>query len=69
MATNSNYILGLTRKNQQRSRKVALLQQAITAGLESDDAGELDMQAIKQQARIKLSFLHPEPRVEPLYDS
>lgn len=52
-ANNSDYIRDLIRRDQQRVEKLALLQEAITAGLESGDAGVLDMQAIKKQARIK----------------
>ena len=52
-ANNSDYIRDLIRKDQQRAEKLAVLQQAITAGLESGDAGVLDMQAIKQRARAK----------------
>ena len=52
-ANNSDYIRDLIRKDQQRAEKMALLQQAITAGLDSEDAGALDMQAIKKQARAK----------------
>ena len=52
-ANNSDYIRDLIRKDQQQAEKLVMLQQAITAGLESGDAGELNMQAIKQQARAK----------------
>lgn len=52
-ANNSDYIRDLIRKDQQRVEKLAILQQAIAAGLESGDAGVLDMQAIKRQARAK----------------
>lgn len=52
-ANNSDYIRDLIRKDQQRAEKLTVLQQAITAGLESGDAGVLDMQEIKQKARLK----------------
>jgi len=52
-ANNSDYIRDLIRKDQQRMEKLAVLQQAITAGLESGDAGVLDTQVIKRQARAK----------------
>lgn len=52
-ANNSDYVRDLIRKDQLHAQKQAMLQQAITAGLESGDAGALDMQAIKQQARAK----------------
>lgn len=52
-ANNSDYVRDLIRKDQQRAEKQAVLQQAITAGLESGNSGELNMQAIKQRARAK----------------
>lgn len=52
-ANNSDYIRDLIRKDQQRTQKQVQLQQAIVAGIESGDAGALDMQAIKQKARVK----------------
>lgn len=52
-ANNSDYVRDLIRQDQLRTNKLAVLQQAITAGLESGDAGELDMQGIKQLARAK----------------
>ncbi len=54
-ANNSDYIRDLIRKDQQRAEKLAILQQAVTAGLDRGDAGALDMQAVKQQARGKAS--------------
>ena len=41
------------RQDQLRAEKEALLQQAITIGLESAEAGPLDMLSIKRQARAK----------------
>lgn len=52
-ANNSDYVRDLIRQDQLRTNKLAVLQQAITDGLESGEAGELDMQNIKQQARAK----------------
>lgn len=52
-ANNSDYVRDLIRQDQMRTNKLAALQQAITAGFESGEAGELDMQSIKQQARVK----------------
>ena len=52
-ANNSDYVRDLIRQDQLRTNKLAVLQQAITAGLESGEAGELDMPNIKQQARAK----------------
>ena len=51
-ANNSDYIRDLILKDQQRSAKLEVLQQAITAGINSGDAGVLDIQSIKRQARI-----------------
>lgn len=50
-ANNSDYVRDLIRKDQQRAVKLKVLQEAITKGLESGNAGELDMEAIKRQAR------------------
>lgn len=52
-ANNSDYVRDLIRQDKLRISKLDSLQQAITAGLESGEAGELDMQSIKQQARTK----------------
>ncbi len=52
-ANNSYYVRDLIRQDKLRISKLDALQQAITAGLESGEAGELDMQSIKQQARAK----------------
>lgn len=45
----------LIRKDQLRKDKIKTLQQTITQGLESGDAGELDIDDIKQKAREKLN--------------
>lgn len=50
-ANNSDYVRDLIRKDQQRAEKQRILQAAITEGLNSGDAGALDMAAIKQAAR------------------
>ena len=50
-ANNSDYVRDLIRKDQQKTDKLKLLQQAITEGIESGDTGKLDMAAIKQKAR------------------
>lgn len=52
-ANNSDYVRDLIRKDQLRAEKMAVLQQAITEGVDSGNAGLLDMQLIKQQARAK----------------
>lgn len=50
-ASSSDYVRDLIRKDQEEKDKLAALQTAITLGLESGDAGELDMDAIKRKAR------------------
>ena len=50
-ASSSDYVRDLIRKDQERKEKLAALQAAITSGVESDGAGNLDMEAIKQSAR------------------
>ena len=50
-ASSSDYVRDLIRKDQEEKDKLAALQAAITLGIESDDAGELDMDAIKKKAR------------------
>jgi antitoxin ParD1/3/4 len=50
-ANNSDYVRDLIRKDQQRATKLEALQDAITKGIESGSAGELDMDAIKRKAR------------------
>lgn len=52
-ANGSDYIRDLIRKDQTNAHKLAAMQQAITDGIVSGDAGILDMQSIKRQARIK----------------
>lgn len=52
-ANNSDYVRDLIRRDQQRNEKLKTLQQAITKGFDSGDAGELDMNAIKLKARQK----------------
>lgn len=50
-ASSSDYVRDLIRKDQQEKDKFAALQAAITRGIESGQAGELDMQSIKRKAR------------------
>lgn len=57
-ANNSDYMRDLIRKDQQRTEKLKILQEAITKGLESDSAGELDIQAIKQKAKQRAGLGH-----------
>jgi antitoxin ParD1/3/4 len=50
-ASSSDYVRDLIRKDQEEKDKLAALQAAITLGIESGDAGELDMDAIKKKAK------------------
>ena len=50
-ASSSDYVRDLIRKDQEEKDKLVALQAAITAGVESNEAGELDMESIKQKAR------------------
>ncbi|MDE0510659.1 MAG: type II toxin-antitoxin system ParD family antitoxin [Gammaproteobacteria bacterium] len=50
-ASSSDYVRDLIRKDQQDKKKLAALQYAITQGIMSSHAGELDVKAIKQKAR------------------
>lgn len=50
-ASSSDYVRDLIRKDQEEKDKLAALQAAITLGIESGEAGELDMEAIKKKAR------------------
>lgn len=52
-ANNSDYVRDLIRKDQQRNSKIQALKSAITAGIESGDAGALDVSVIKKKARQK----------------
>ena len=55
-SNNSDYVRDLIRKDQLREEKLKVMQQAITEGLKSGDAGVLDMQAIKKKARAKVGL-------------
>ena len=53
-ASSSDYVRDLIRKDQEDKEdkdKLAALQAAISLGIESGEAGELDMAAIKKKAR------------------
>lgn len=50
-ASSSDYVRDLIRKDQERKDKLAALQAAITLGVESGEAGKLDMGAIKRKAK------------------
>lgn len=50
-SNNSDYVRDLIRKDQLRSQKMQAMQNTISAGIESGDAGALDMNKIKEKAR------------------
>lgn len=50
-SNNSDYVRDSIRRDERRAEKLRTLQQAITKGLNSADAGMLDMNEIKQEAR------------------
>ena len=50
-ASTSDYVRDLIRKDQNQQDKLLALQAAITLGIESGDAGDLDIQSIKQTAK------------------
>jgi putative addiction module antidote protein, CC2985 family len=52
-ANNSDYVRDLIRRDQLRSAKHVILQQAITAGMDSGKAGAVDIAEIKKRARKK----------------
>ncbi|WP_345424746.1 type II toxin-antitoxin system ParD family antitoxin [Halioxenophilus aromaticivorans] len=52
-ANNSVYIRDLIRKDQRRADKIKALQASIDEGFASGDDGELDIEAIKQEARLR----------------
>ena len=58
-ASSSDYVRDLIRKDQEEKDKLAALQAAITLGVESNEAGELDMESIKQKARKLAGFDTP----------
>lgn len=50
-ASSSDYVRDLIRRDQTEKDKLAALQAAITLGIESGDAGVLDMEGLKKRAR------------------
>ena len=50
-ASSSDYVRDLIRKDQQERDKLAALQAAISLGIESAQAGELDIESIKRKAK------------------
>ena len=55
----SRYLRDLIRKDQQDREKLAAFQAATTHGIESGQAGELDMESIKQKARRLAGLENP----------
>ena len=50
-ASSSDYVRDLIRKDQGQQDKLLALQAAITLGIESGNAGELDIESIKRKAK------------------
>ena len=50
-ASSSDYVRDLIRKDQQQRDKLAALQAAIALGMESGQAGDLDIDSIKRKAK------------------
>ena len=50
-ASSSDYVRDLIRKDQQQRDKLAALQATITLGMESAQAGDLDIDSIKRRAK------------------
>ena len=50
-ASSSDYVRDLIRKDQQQRDKLAALQAAIALGMESVQAGDLDIDSIKRKAK------------------
>ena len=46
-----DYVSDLIRQDRRRHDKLAALQEAIRIGVESGDAGEMDIESIKREAR------------------
>ena len=51
-ASSSDYMRDLIRKDQEEKNRLAALQAAITLGIESGEAGNLDMDIIKKKAGL-----------------
>jgi len=51
-ASSSDYVRDLIRRDQNQQDKFLALQAAITLGIESGSAGELDIESIKQKAKL-----------------
>ena len=55
-ASSSDYVRDLIRKDQKQQDKLMALQAAITLGIESGRAGELDIESIKRKAKELAGF-------------
>ncbi len=58
-ASSSDYVRDLIRKDQQEKDKLTALQAAITLGIESGQAGELDIKSIKQKSKKLAGLKNP----------
>ena len=58
-ASSSDYVRDLIRKDQQDKEKLTALQAAITLGIESGQAGKLDIESIKHKARKLAGLENP----------
>lgn len=54
-SNNSDYIRDLIRQDKKRREKMAFMQSAITEGIDSGDAGILDIKAIKEKAKARMT--------------
>ena len=54
-ADTDEYLSQLVHQDRERSEQHAALQEAITLGLESPITGDLDIEAIKQRARARVT--------------
>lgn len=55
-ANNSDYVRDLIRQDQLRAQQRLAMQNAITEGINSGDAGQLNMQEIKRKARLQANL-------------
>tara|TARA_R110002073_G_scaffold112716_7_gene249587 strand:+ start:310 stop:591 length:282 start_codon:yes stop_codon:yes gene_type:complete len=56
-ANNSDYVRDLIRRDQQRADKLRALQEAITEGITSGPAKQIDIEDIKKEARKRAGLL------------
>lgn len=62
-ASSSDYVWDLIRKDQEEKGKLAALQAAIALGIESCDAGDLHIEAIKKKAKHASGLYKPRCQV------